>query len=306
MTAAGALRPLPVYYAAKPPVVELSLDFPCNSQGLRAPAAIPGPRLPSLQLRVAAGACLASVALGFPAALAVAGDSRGAPRLSSPLPSCSLPCSLAFGVVRAAPPKGEYGRGFACAKIRGFWPAIRVLARSEPILGRSGALSSRTEFADLGFSRARASSCVERGRVVCQSAVSWPKIGDFRARSGACSDGASLSVALESAEKGARFKRKDGEGRSPRTEGRGGALALSEGAGRGRARARLRVGVRGEARRRLRRLPGRALRCGGLSPRPAEGTLRAAMGAFGIVRVAAILVPSGGFGCCRKKGGDGV
>ena len=224
MTAAGALRPLPVYYAAKPPVVELSLDFPCNSQGLRAPAAIPGPRLPSLQLRVAAGACLASVALGFPAALAVAGDSRGAPRLSSPLPSCSLPCSLAFGVVRAAPPKGEYGRGFACAKIRGFWPAIRVLARSEPILGRSGALSSRTEFADLGFSRARAPSCVERGRVVCQSAVSWPKIGDFRARSGACSDGASLSVALESAEKSARFRRKDGEGRSPRTEGRGGGV----------------------------------------------------------------------------------
>ena len=40
MTAAGALRPLPVYYAAKPPVVEPSLDFPCNSQGLCAPVAI--------------------------------------------------------------------------------------------------------------------------------------------------------------------------------------------------------------------------------------------------------------------------
>ena len=240
--------------------------------------------LPPLQLRATAG-----VRRGFPLRF-----------LRVPFPALSL--SAWFGAL----PKGEYGRGFACAKIRGFWPAIRVLARSEPILGRSGALSSRTEFADLGFSRARASSCVERGRVVCQSAVSWPKIGDFRARSGACSDGASLSVALESAEKGARFKRKDGEGRSPRTEGRGGALALSEGAGRGRARARLRVGVRGETRRRLRRLPGCALRCGGLSPRPAEGTLRAAMGAFGIVRVAAILVPSGGFGCCRKKGGDGV
>ena len=306
MTAAGALRPLPVYYAAKPPVVELSLDFPCNSQGLRAPAAIPGPRLPSLQLRVAAGACLASVALGFPAALAVAGDSRGAPRLSSPLPSCSLPCSLAFGVVRAAPPKGEYGRGFACADIHGFWPPNRVLARSEPILGRSGALSSRTEFADLGFSRARASSCVERGRVVCQSAVSWPKIGDFRARSGACSDGASLSVALENAEKGARFKRKDGEGRSPRTEGRGGALALSEGAGRGRVRARLRVGVGARPAAVFAGCP--VVRCAAAAfhraPRRARFALRWAPSA------SFAWLPSwchlGGFVCCWKKGGDGV
>ena len=67
MTAAGALRPLPVYYAAKPPVVELSLDFPCNSQGLRAPAA--------------------------PAAvLAAAGGSRRGPRGRGARVSCR-PCS---------------------------------------------------------------------------------------------------------------------------------------------------------------------------------------------------------------------
>ena len=98
--------------------------------------------LPPLQLRAAAG-----VRRGFPLRLLR-------------VPFLALSLSAWFGAL----PKGEYGRGFACAKIRGFWPAIRVLARSEPILGRSGALSSRTEFADLGFSRARAPSCVERGR----------------------------------------------------------------------------------------------------------------------------------------------
>ena len=302
MTAAGALRPLPVYYAAKPPVVELPLDFPCNSQGLRAPAA--------------------------PAAvLAAAGGSRRGPRGRGARVSCR-PCSCgrqpgcaeAFLSVSFVFPSllSRFRRGSAPFQRESMGGASR--ARKSAVSGQQSAFwhgASPSWGAPERFHREPNSPtwafpgrghppASREGGVACQSAVSWPKIGDFRARSGACSDGASLSVALESAEKGARFKRKDGEGRSPRTEGRGGALALSEGAGRGRARARLRVGVRGETRRRLRRLPGCALRCGGLSPRPAEGTLRAAMGAFGIVRVAAILVPSGGFGCCRKKGGDGV
>ena len=49
-------------------------------------------------------------------------------------------------------------------------------------LRRSEALSARTGSADLGFSQTRAPSRVEKGRVACQSAVSWPKIGNNSAR----------------------------------------------------------------------------------------------------------------------------
>ena len=206
--------------------------------------------LPPLQLRAAAG-----VRRGFPLRLL----------------RVSLPCSLAFGVVRR-PSKGRVWAGASRARksaVSGqqsaFWHG------ASPSWGAPERFHREPNSPTWAFPGRGHPPASREGGVACQSAVSWPKIGDFRARSGACSDGASLSVALESAEKGARFKRKDGEGRSPRTEGRGGALALSEGAGRGRARARLRVGVRGETRRRLRRLPGCALRCGGLSPRPAEG-----------------------------------
>src|SRR5699024_6535923 len=71
---------------------------------------------------------------------------------------------------------------FACAKIRSFWPAIRVLARIGLASWGLGMLSPRTGSADLGFFRMREPSRVERGWVACQSAVSCPKIGDNSAR----------------------------------------------------------------------------------------------------------------------------
>ena len=78
--------------------------------------------------------------------------------------------------------KNQQIGSFACAKIRNFWPANRVLAQNGFALRRSEALSARTGSADLGFSRTRAPSRVEKGRVACQSAVSWPKIGNNSAR----------------------------------------------------------------------------------------------------------------------------